>query len=91
MGEWSVAKNGYVKSDSGWVSGLCLLPGLRAACSRSGHPVSRQCCGGRGLLAFSSVDEATEAILEVVRHGLRGRPPDGLRYPAPPATIRRDN
>jgi hypothetical protein len=66
MGEWSVAKNGYVNPPSGWFScrSACYL-----ACAR---PVVLQDTGfssvlpvGVGLLPFSSLDEATEAIREV--------------------------
>jgi hypothetical protein len=64
--EWSVAKNGYVDPSSGWFScrSACYL-----ACAR---PVVLQDTGfssvlpvGVGLLPFSSLDEATEAIREV--------------------------
>lgn len=64
--EWSVAKNGYVFPPSGWFScrSACYL-----ACAR---PVVLQDTGfssvlpvGEGLLAFSSLDEAAEAIREV--------------------------
>ena len=64
--EWSVAKNGYVDPPSGWFScrSACYL-----ACAR---PVVLQDTGfssvlpvGVGLLPFSSLDEATEAIREV--------------------------
>jgi hypothetical protein len=66
MGEWSVAKNGYVNPSSGWFScrSACYL-----ACAR---PVVLQDTGfssvlpaGVGLLAFSTLEEATEAIREV--------------------------
>jgi hypothetical protein len=66
LGEWSVAKNGYVNPRSGWFScrSACYL-----ACAR---PVVLQDTGfssvlpvGTGLLAFSTLDEATEAIREV--------------------------
>jgi hypothetical protein len=64
--EWSVAKNGYVDPPSGWFScrSACYL-----ACAR---PAVLQDTGfssvlpvGEGLLSFSSLDEATEAIREV--------------------------
>lgn len=64
--EWSVAKAGYVNPPSGWFScrSACYL-----ACAR---PVVLEDTGfssvlpvGMGLLPFSSLDEATEAIREV--------------------------
>jgi hypothetical protein len=64
--EWSVAKNGYVDPPSGWFScrSACYL-----ACAR---PVILQDTGfssvlpvGVGLLPFSSLHEAAEAIREV--------------------------
>jgi hypothetical protein len=64
--EWSVAKNGYVDPPSGWFScrSACYL-----ACAR---PVILQDTGfssvlpvGVGLLPFSSLDEAAEAIRAV--------------------------
>jgi hypothetical protein len=66
MGEWSVAKNGYVNPPSGWFS-------CRSACYLAcGRPVVLQDTGfssvlpvGVGLLPFSSLDEAAEAIREV--------------------------
>jgi hypothetical protein len=65
-GEWSIAKHGYVASNSGWFS-------ERTACYlASGKPVVVQDTGfsdifetGKGLLAFSSVDEAVAAIEKV--------------------------
>lgn len=62
-GEWSVAKEGYVSSNSGWFSerSLCYMA--------SGKPVVVQDTGfsnnletGKGLFAFSTLDEAIEAI-----------------------------
>jgi hypothetical protein len=65
-GEWSVSKNGYVNPPSGWFS-------CRSACYlASARPVVLQDTGfssvlpvGVGLLPFSSMDEAREAIREV--------------------------
>jgi hypothetical protein len=65
-GEWSVAKNAYVAGRPGWFS-------ERSACYlASGRPVIVQDTGfssvlpvGEGLLAFDSVEQATEAIREV--------------------------
>jgi hypothetical protein len=67
-GEFSVAKNGYVKSRSGWVSD-------RTACYlASGKPAVVQWTGiegrvptGLGLLTFETLDDACEA-LETVDH-----------------------
>ncbi|MEX1117595.1 MAG: hypothetical protein WEB60_02265 [Terrimicrobiaceae bacterium] len=64
--EWSVAKNGYVKSRSGWFS-------CRSACYLSaGRPVVVQDTGwseclpsGAGVLAFATPDEAAGAIRAV--------------------------
>jgi hypothetical protein len=67
--ELGVAKEGYVKSRSGWFSD-------RSACYlASGRPVVAQETGfsrhlptGRGLLAFAGVDEAAAAVEEVRAH-----------------------
>lgn len=64
--EWSIAKNGYVKSLSGWFS-------CRSACYlAAGKPVVVQDTGwtrhlpsGDGALAFATLDEAAEAIRSV--------------------------
>jgi hypothetical protein len=65
-GEWSVAKNGYVKGQPGWFS-------CRSACYlAAGRPVVVQDTGfrdvlptGEGILAFTTPDEAADAIREV--------------------------
>jgi hypothetical protein len=65
-GEWSVAKNGYVRGASGWFSG-------RSACYlAAGRPVVVQDTGfsqvlpvGQGVLAFTSMQEAIAAVQEV--------------------------
>ena len=65
--EWSVAKNAYVQSRSGWFS-------CRSACYLSlGVPVVVQDTGfgraipsGAGVLKFSTLDEAAAAIAAVV-------------------------
>jgi glycosyltransferase involved in cell wall biosynthesis len=62
-GEWSVAKNAYVKGQPGWFS-------ERSACYlASGKPVVVQDTGfssviptGEGILSFNNVQEAVEAI-----------------------------
>ncbi|GAB4184213.1 MAG: hypothetical protein Fur0032_25100 [Terrimicrobiaceae bacterium] len=64
--EWSVAKNGYVKPRSGWFS-------CRSACYLAlGKPVVVQDTGwtdalpnGDGALAFSTFEEAAEAVRHV--------------------------
>jgi glycosyltransferase involved in cell wall biosynthesis len=63
LGEWSVAKNAYVASNSGWFS-------CRSACYLAlGVPVIVQNTGfdrslptGEGLLTFDTVDEAAAAV-----------------------------
>ena len=66
LGEFSVAKNMYVRSNSGWFSdrSICYLA--------SGRPVVTQDTGssehystGEGLLVFSTVDEARGALEDV--------------------------
>lgn len=72
FGEWSVAKNAYVQSRSGWFS-------CRSACYLAlGVPVIVQDTGfdctipsGEGVLRFSSLDHARLAIEAVVRDPYR--------------------
>jgi hypothetical protein len=61
--EFSVAKSGYIKSNSGWISDrtVCYLA--------SGKPALVQSTGfewvlstGKGLLTFKSIEEAVEGI-----------------------------
>jgi hypothetical protein len=66
LGEWSVAKNGYVASRSGWFSERS------ANYMASGRPVILQSTGferwlptGAGILSFRTVEEAVDAIDEV--------------------------
>lgn len=68
LGEFSVAKEGYVKTRSGWISdrSVCYLA--------AGRPVIVQDTGigrwlrtGCGLLVFSTVDEAAAALDSVQR------------------------
>jgi hypothetical protein len=66
-GEFSVAKQGYVVSRSGWFSERS------AAYLASGRPVIAEDTGfrqhipsGDGLLSFSSPDEATRALTDVI-------------------------
>jgi hypothetical protein len=65
-GEWSVAKHGYVISRSGWFSERS------AGYLASGRPVVVQDTGfsdvletGKGLMAFSSLEESVEAIEKI--------------------------
>jgi hypothetical protein len=66
MGEWSVAKNGYVQGQPGWFS-------ERSACYlAAGRPVVVQDTGlqdvlptGHGILVFRTLEEAAHAIHEV--------------------------
>ncbi len=71
-GEFSVAKQGYVTTRSGWFSERT------AAYLASGRPVVTQEAGfsdvlpvGAGLLAFTSLDEALAALAEVQAHYAR--------------------
>ena len=65
-GEWSIAKDGYIKGLSGWFSerSVCYLA--------SGKPVIVQDTGfsgilpiGRGLFAFTTIDDVKDAILTI--------------------------
>ena len=66
MAEWSVAKNGYVRGRPGWFS-------ERSACYlATGRPVVVQDTGlggvlpvGVGLVTFTNLEEAVEAVREV--------------------------
>jgi len=65
-GEWSVAKNGYVATGSGWFSERS------ATYFASGRPVVLQSTGferwlptGQGVLSFSTAEQAAAAIDEV--------------------------
>lgn len=66
LGEFSVAKQGYVLSRGGWFSdrSVCYLA--------SGRPVIVQDTGlhdvlplGRGIISFQTVDEAVEAVSDI--------------------------
>ena len=64
--EWTVAKNGYVQGRSGWFSERS------AVYLASGRPVVTQDTGfgevlpvGKGLMAFTTLDEAVDAVKEV--------------------------
>jgi len=67
-GEWSVAKNAYVATHSGWFScrTACYLAlGVPAVVQDTGF--SRFLPTGEGLLAFGTLDDAAAAINEIVR------------------------
>ena len=78
IGEFSVAKETYVKANTGWFS-------CRSACYlASGRPVVTQDTGwsrylpsGEGLLSFTSLEEAAEALRSVQaepqKHASRAR------------------
>jgi hypothetical protein len=69
MAEWTVAKNGYVRGESGWFSG-------RSACYlAAGRPVVVQDTGfssviptGQGVLSFRTLEEAAAGIRDVEDH-----------------------
>lgn len=77
-GEWTVAKNGYVRGQVGWFSG-------RTACYlAAGRPVVVQDTGfapvlptGEGILIFRTLEEAAEGIRELegdwARHACAAR------------------
>ena len=68
-GEWSIAKHGYVAGRTGWFS-------CRTACYLAlGRPAVVQETGwsdyipsGDGVIAFSTMDEAVEAIADINDH-----------------------
>jgi hypothetical protein len=72
LGEWSVAKHGYVVGQPGWFS-------CRSACYlAAGKPVVIENTGfdrvlpvGEGILAFRTVEEAAAAIKEVTANYAR--------------------
>jgi hypothetical protein len=67
-GEWSIAKNGYVKSRSGWFSGrtACYLAaGRPAIVQETGW--SRHIPAGQGLFAFETADDVARAAAEMNR------------------------
>ena len=66
LGEWSVAKNAYVDSHSGWFScrSACYLAlGVPAIVQDTGF--SKFIPTGEGVLAFNTIDEAEEGIARV--------------------------
>ena len=67
-GEWSIAKNGYVKSRSGWFScrtACYLAAGRPAIVQETGW--SRYLPAGRGLFAFENEDDIARAVAELNR------------------------
>jgi glycosyltransferase involved in cell wall biosynthesis len=78
LGEWSVAKNAYVLSRSGWFScrTACYLAlSVPAVVQDTGF--SRYIATGNGLFAFDTADEAAEAIARLAaepeRHSIAAR------------------
>jgi hypothetical protein len=68
MGEWSVAKNAYVASRSGWFScrTACYLAlGVPAVVQDTGF--RRAIPAGQGILSFNNLEEAASGIEEVNR------------------------
>lgn len=66
IGEWSVAKNAYVESRSGWFScrTACYLAlGVPAVVQDTGFDIPT----GEGLFKFSNLDEAAAAIEEIAK------------------------
>jgi hypothetical protein len=65
-GEWSVAKEGYVKSRSGWFScrSACYLA-LGRPCVLQDTGWSRHIPTGKGLFAFTTIEEAVAGIAAV--------------------------
>jgi hypothetical protein len=64
-GEWSIAKNFYVATRSGWFScrtGCYLAAGRPAVVQDTGW--SRFVPSGRGVFAFSTIDEAVESLYQ---------------------------
>lgn len=67
FGEWSVAKNAYVAGHSGWFScrSACYLAlGVPVIVQETGF--SRNIPSGEGILSFSTVEEASSAIANLV-------------------------
>jgi len=65
-GEWSVAKHGYVEGKTGWFScrtACYLAAGRPAVVQETGW--SRHIPSGRGVLPFTTVEEAAEGLARV--------------------------
>ena len=68
-GEWSVAKHGYVEGRTGWFScrtACYLAAGRPAVVQETGW--SRHLPSGRGVLPFTTVEEAAEGLGKVTRN-----------------------
>ena len=68
-GEWSVAKQGYVEGKTGWFScrtACYLAAGRPAVVQETGW--SRHIPSGRGVLPFTTVEEAAEGLARVTRN-----------------------
>ncbi len=68
-GEWSVAKHGYVEGKTGWFScrtACYLAAGRPAVVQETGW--SRHLPSGRGVLPFTTVEEAAEGLGKVTRN-----------------------
>ena len=68
-GEWSVAKNGYVEGKTGWFScrtACYLAAGRPAVVQETGW--SRHLPSDRGVLPFTTLDEAAEGLSKVTRN-----------------------
>ena len=68
-GEWSIAKNGYVEGKTGWFScrtACYLAAGRPAVVQETGW--SRHLRSDRGVLPFTTVEEAAEGLAEVTRN-----------------------
>jgi len=68
-GEWSVAKHGYVEGKTGWFScrtACYLAAGRPAVVQETGW--SRHLPSDRGVLPFTTVEEAAEGLAKVTRN-----------------------
>ena len=67
-GEFTVAKDTYVRSRSGWFSdrSVCYLASGRPVVAQRTAPAPA-CPEGEGLLLFDTIDEAAAAVNEVRR------------------------
>ncbi len=60
--EFSVAKQGYVKTQSGWVSDRTACYLASAARARAGYGLRQTSSDGKGLLTFTTLEEAVQGI-----------------------------
>jgi hypothetical protein len=68
-GEWSIAKHGYVEGKTGWFScrtACYLTAGRPAVVQETGW--SRHLPSGRGVIPFTTIEEAAEGLAEVTRN-----------------------